>query len=59
MYSFDLFWLANELKPTIGHKMCDSLTHSLTELEMAVNTCVAFATEKWNIVSRDKIVSNN
>ena len=26
--------------------MCDSLTHSLTELEMAVNTCVAFATKK-------------
>ena len=29
----------------MGHKMCDSLT----ELEMAVNTSVAFATKKTNL----------
>ena len=50
MYSFNLFWLADELKPIVWHKMCDSLTHSLTELEIAINTCVAFATKKSDLM---------
>ena len=29
--------------------MCDRQTDSLTELEMAVNTCVAFATKNWAV----------
>ena len=29
-YSFNLFWLADELKPTVWHKMCDLLTHLLS-----------------------------
>ena len=36
-----------ELKPTMWHKMCDLLTHLLTELEMSVNTCIAFATKNF------------
>ena len=57
MYSFTLFWLADGIKANhahdrlwladgLGHKMCDRQTHWLTELEMAVNAWVAFATKK-------------
>ena len=41
-YMADRLWLADG----VWHKMCDSLTDSVTELEMAVNAWVAFATNK-------------
>ena len=39
-------WLADG----VGHKMCDSQTDRQTELQMAVNAWVAFATKRFQKV---------
>ena len=59
MYTFNLFWLADGMEhigeglwlaDQVGHKMCDRLT----ELQMAVNAWVAFATKKMGTESNLK-----
>ena len=44
-------WLAHELKPTMWHKIC----HSLTELEMAGNACVAKNIEETTTYHTDDL----